>query len=89
MTLTIGSLKLDAVIEGMRKLKMRLSGPDDEKKKHVWLQDQESSDAKDVLMTLIRQKVSRPSQFSYRQVQQTKQHPFRKQPRFPCSEHSC
>ncbi|CAK9044047.1 CCHC-type domain-containing protein [Durusdinium trenchii] len=109
VTLTGGSLKLEAVIDGMRKLKMRLLDPDDDKKRHVWLQDQEHTaaehvqeadvddefhviedalqdldsedptavitedEAKDVLMTLIRQKIARPAQYSYRQVQQTKQ----------------
>ena len=109
VTLTGGSLKLEAVIDGVRKLKMRLLDPDDDKKRHVWLQDQEHTaaehvqeadvddefhviedalqdldsedptavitedEAKDVLMTLIRQKIARPAQYSYRQVQQTKQ----------------
>ena len=121
VTLTKGDLTLEAVIDAMRKLKMRLIQNDDDKKKsHVWFQqasehedggpgleiisehsallnsvedeemealesalrdledhgdeDQISEvDAKDILMTLIRQKVNRPvQQLSYKQVQNMK-----------------
>ena len=113
VTLTKGDLKLHAVIDAMRKLKMRLlQNDDDRKKSQVWLasddadmqqvgpevssqhdddelevlesalcdleandEDQHISegDAKEILMTLIRQRVQKPVQnFSYKQVQNMK-----------------
>ena len=120
VTLTKGDLTLDSVIDAMRKLKMRLIQPEDDRKKpHVWMnsvdggdigstnepiaevssnnpvdddeidilesalrdldegptEDEQISehDARDILMTLIKQRVSRPvQQFSYKQVQNMK-----------------
>lgn len=116
ITLTNGDLKLNAVVDGMRRLKMKLFDDGDEtsvKKKPLWLQDiaeeqpeytgagddhiaedeelnmledalnelegeelpgQEISEdgAKEVLMTLIKQRINKPVQMSYKQVQQSK-----------------
>lgn len=115
ITMTNGDLKLDSVVDGLRRLKMKLfEAPEDvnTKKKMVWaqetvpeeddeyppgdplaedeevdlleealneldgesLQDHEVTEdgAKEILMTLIKQKVSRPTNMSYKQVQQQK-----------------
>ena len=120
VTMTKGDLTLEAVIEAMGKLKMRLIQTDEDKRKpHVWMQQSSEiddgqstlesiseqtamlsmdddemdllenalrdledqgeeeqiseNDAKDILMTLIRQKVNRPVQnLSYKQVQNMK-----------------
>lgn len=113
ITMTNGDLKLDTVIDAMRRLKMRLLEGEDQsnKKSHVWLQDfgsqesevsmpeneeedevtileqalQELDDngssieeevteesAKEILMSLIKQKITRPVQMGYRAVQQKK-----------------
>lgn len=114
ITLTGGDLKLDSVVEGIRRLKMRLFESEDSgsKKKTIWAQepvpdewdsiptmdpvdeDEELSmleeavqeldldesaaseiseeSAKDILMTLIKQRVSGPSNLNYKQVQQQK-----------------
>ena len=109
ITITGGDLKLESVIDGMRRLKMRLMDDDDKssRRKHLWLQesineephepepeddelilleqalqDLEDStatsgeltedNAKEVLMTLIKQKVTHPQNLNYRQVQQKK-----------------
>lgn len=113
VTMTKGDLTLTAVIDAMRKLKMRLL-QDDDKKKHAWIQQEiedpglpveplgepgmepdeletlegalreleegpedepiSEMEAKEILMTLIRQKVSKPVQnYTYKQVQNMKQ----------------
>ena len=116
ITLTNGDLKLDAVVEGLRRLKMKLLEGDEAtlaKKRHLWVQecmddtipeapgDVHSEDedielieqaladldgddvvskasevsedgAKEILMTLIKQKIQKPMSMSYRQVQQQK-----------------
>ena len=116
ITITGGDLKLESVIDGMRRLKMRLMDDEDKssRRKHLWLQEsitQESHEpepnaepevpeddelilleqalqdledssavsgeltednAKEVLMTLIKQKVTHPQNLNYRQVQQKK-----------------
>lgn len=114
ITLTGGDLKLDSVVEGIRRLKMRLFESEDTgtKKKAVWAQESVSDDwdsaptmetvdedeelsmleeavqeldideaaaseiseesAKDILMTLIKQRVPGPSNLNYKQVQQQK-----------------
>ena len=119
ITLTKGDLKFDAVVDGLRRLKMRLLDGDESqsvKKRHLWMQDQvtdreddvqnvvhassECQDeddmdlieqaladldteetaadeitedgAREILMTLIKQKISKPINMSYRQVQQQK-----------------
>ena len=118
VTITKGDLSLPAVIEAMRKLKMRLiqADEDERRKPHVWLQqslEQDDSsgnvetlhethaedeemdilesalrdlgddtgdderisevDAKEILMTLVKQKMPRSVQnFSYKQVQNMK-----------------
>lgn len=116
ITITGGDLKLESVIDGMRRLKMRLMDDEDKssRRKHLWLQesiteephepepnaepevpeddelilleqalqDLEDSaavsgeltedNAKEVLMTLIKQKVTHPQNLNYRQVQQKK-----------------
>ena len=116
ITLTNGDLKLDAVVEGLRRLKMKLLEGDEAtlaKKRHLWVQecmddtipeapgDVHSDDedielieqaladldgddvvskasevsedgAKEILMTLIKQKIQKPMSMSYRQVQQQK-----------------
>ena len=116
ITLTNGDLKLDAVVEGLRRLKMKLLEGDEAtlaKKRHLWVQDsidntipeapgdvhsddedielieqaladldgddvvskasEVSEDgAKEILMTLIKQKIQKPMSMSYRQVQQQK-----------------
>lgn len=118
ITLTDGDLRLDSVVDGLRRLKMRLFEGDDShansKKKNVWLQDQLSEDpweqpqpgeapveeteeldmleealqelevdddlgkevteehAKDILMTMIKQRIHRPMSLNYKQVQQQK-----------------
>ena len=120
VTMTKGDLTLEAVIEAMGKLKMRLIQTDEDKRKpHVWMQQSSEiddgqstlesiskqtamlsmdddemdllenalrdledqgeeeqiseNDAKDILMTLICQKVNRPVQnLSYKQVQNMK-----------------
>ena len=116
ITITGGDLKLESVIDGMRRLKMRLMEDDDKssRRKHLWLQEsiagevqepepnaepevpeddelilleqalQDLDDsaivsgeltedsAKEVLMTLIKQKVTHPMNLNYRQVQQKK-----------------
>ena len=114
VTLTNGDLKLDAVVDGLRKLKMNLMDSDEKtmnKKRHLWVaetisevgdelndepndphddeidvieqaladlegEDQSQSvtedDAREILMTLIKQKITKPTTMSYRQVQQQK-----------------
>lgn len=121
VTLTGGDLKLDAVMEGLRKLKMKLFEPESHassttttstRKKHLWLnegipddrseaeeisrgtedddmepfeqalQELEPDDegmpevseegAKEILMTLIKQKISRPQNMQYKQMIQQK-----------------
>eukprot|EP00435_Cladocopium_sp_Y103_P058091 s251_g20.t1 len=113
ITMTNGDLKFDAVVDALRRLKMKLlDGGGDEKenvkKRHLWTQevideepneghaddddlelieqaladldDDDSSKsheitedgAREILMTLIKQKVSKPVNMSYRQVQQQK-----------------
>ena len=114
ITMTNGDLKLDAVVEAMRRLKMRLLDGEEKntKKSHLWIQEAMSQEqdhetepshpeddedlsileqalgelegdvlpseevtedsAKEILMSLIKQKISRPVQMSYRQVQQKK-----------------
>ena len=115
ITITNGDLKLDAVVDGLRRLKMKLLDGDEAtmaKKKHLWVQESigdETQDnhgegqsdgdeidlieqaiadldgedaaketevteegAREILMTLIKQKVNKPVTMSYRQVQQQK-----------------
>ena len=115
VTLTNGDLKLDAVVDGLRKLKMNLMDCDEKsssKKRHLWVaetvkecddemidepnephhdddidaieqalaeldgEDSQQSvtedDAKEILMTLIKQKITKPTTMSYKQVQQQK-----------------
>ena len=119
ITLTKGDLKFDSVVDGLRRLKMRLLDGDEShsvKKRHLWVQEQvtdrdddvqssmhpssechEDDDmdlieqaladldteetaadeiteegAREILMTLIKQKINKPVNMSYRQVQQQK-----------------
>ena len=119
ITLTKGDLKFDSVVDGLRRLKMRLLDGDEShsvKKRHLWVQEQvtdrdddvqssmhtssechEEDDmdlieqaladldteetaadeiteegAREILMTLIKQKINKPVNMSYRQVQQQK-----------------
>lgn len=119
ITLTNGDLKFDAVVDGLRRLKMKLFETSEEgglskTRKQLWLGDTIAEDlnenaesldeghapeeevsmleealneleddlppdqeltedgAKEILMTLIKQKISRPTQMSYKQVQQQK-----------------
>ena len=115
ITMTNGNLKFDAVVDGLRRLKMKLLDGDEKemsKKKHLWTQeviDEEHQEvpmehtadddemdlieqaladlddddsgkpqevtedgAREILMTLIKQKVHKPVSMSYRQVQQQK-----------------
>eukprot|EP00435_Cladocopium_sp_Y103_P069743 s367_g33.t2 len=119
ITLTKGDLKFDSVVDGLRRLKMRLLDGDESKcikNRHLWVQehvtdrdddvqhsmsassechddddmdlteqalaDLDSEDtaadeitedgAREILMTLIKQKISKPINMSYRQVQQQK-----------------
>eukprot|EP00435_Cladocopium_sp_Y103_P001187 s753_g1.t1 len=115
ITLTDGDLKYEAVVDGLRKLKMKLLDGDEQasaKGRHIWVQeaiDEDSQEglaevaqdddeldlieqalgeldgddisknaevteegAREILMTLIKQKVSKPMSMSYRQVQNQK-----------------
>eukprot|EP00435_Cladocopium_sp_Y103_P033633 s58_g8.t1 len=116
ITMTNGDLKLDAVMEALRRLKMKLLDADETtaaKKRNIWIQDpidenvhdvpidgpsdgadldlieQALADldggddaskasevtedgAREILMTLIKQRVNRPVNMSYRNVQQQK-----------------
>ena len=119
ITLTKGDLRFDSVVEGLRRLKMRLLDRDESssvKKRHLWVQetlndrdddvqgsmhgssehhedddmelieqalaDLDTDDAaadeiseegaREILMTLIKQKINKPTNLSYRQVQQQK-----------------
>eukprot|EP00435_Cladocopium_sp_Y103_P073835 s52_g45.t1 len=119
ITLTKGDLKFDSVVDGLRRLKMRLLDGEESKcvkNRHLWVQEQvmdrdddvqssmhasgEGHDdddvelieqtladldaeeaaadeiteegAREILMTLIKQKISKPVNMSYRQVQQQK-----------------
>ena len=113
ITMTNGDLKLDAVVDAMRRLKMRLIDGNEvnSKKNHMWIQEPVSEEnhddstehddeeltvleqalhelgdenmsqasdevteesAKEILMSLIKQHISRPTQMSYKQVQQKK-----------------
>lgn len=113
VTLTNGDLKLDAVVDGRRRLKMKLMEDEStsSKSRHLWVSDMQDDqgenvgddvtvthddeidvleqaladldgeetapavtedDAREIMMTLIKQKVTRPTNMSYRQVQQQK-----------------
>eukprot|EP00435_Cladocopium_sp_Y103_P039931 s1305_g10.t1 len=117
ITLTKGDLKFEAVVDGLRRLKMRLMDGDEakcSKNRHLWIQEHVNDDdaqssiqasaenhddddmdlieqaladldtedtaadevteegAREILMTLIKQKISKPTNMSYRQVQQSK-----------------
>eukprot|EP00435_Cladocopium_sp_Y103_P038998 s1685_g10.t1 len=117
ITLTNGDLKFDAVVDGLRRLKMKLLDGDEQvlsKQKHLWVQESMDDDpqgaplepqsdgddmelieqaladldgdgaaqsqsqeltedgAREVLMTLIKQKINKPVNMSYRQVQHQK-----------------
>eukprot|EP00435_Cladocopium_sp_Y103_P035426 s3103_g9.t1 len=115
ITMTNGDLKLDAVVDALRRLKMKLLDADESvaaKKRHLWMQESmddqipeasheghsdeddleliekaladldEESDSKssevtedgarEILMTLIKQKINKPVSMSYKQVQNQK-----------------
>eukprot|EP00435_Cladocopium_sp_Y103_P028466 s235_g7.t1 len=118
ITLTKGDLKFESVVDGLRRLKMRLLDGDESKcikNRHLWIQEQvadhqnddvqsavhASADddddmelieqalaeldadehaadevteegAREILMTLIKQKIQKPVNMSYRQLQQQK-----------------
>jgi hypothetical protein len=115
ITMTNGDLKLDAVVDGLRRLKMKLLDGDEQaavKQKHLWVQESVDEDpqcapgdtqsdgddmdlieqaladlggdeaavpqevtedgAREILMTLIKQKINKPVHMSYKQVQQQK-----------------
>ena len=113
--MTNGDLRFDAVVDGLRRLKMKFLDGDEQaasKKRHLWVQetvDEETQEfsgdmahddddidlieqaladldgddtsktaevtedgAREILMTLIKQKVNKPVSMTYKQVQQQK-----------------
>ena len=115
ITMTNGDLRFDAVVDGLRRLKMKFLDGDEQaasKKRHMWMQetvDEETHEfsgdmahddddidlieqaladldgdetsktaevtedgAREILMTLIKQKVNKPVSMTYKQVQQQK-----------------
>ena len=115
ITMTNGDLRFDAVVDGLRRLKMKFLDGDEQaasKKRHLWVQetvDEETQEfsgdmahddddidlieqaladldgddtsktaevtedgAREILMTLIKQKVNKPVSMTYKQVQQQK-----------------